>query len=66
MPKRKDFKPYRVEIHPAFDLWMRGARFGEVQKEYLNSAGELMVAIRMDHPQVRKLFRCALDDVKVL
>lgn len=22
----------RVELHPGCDLWMRGARFGEVQK----------------------------------
>lgn len=31
MFEMKDFKlGTRVELHPATDLWMRGARFGEV------------------------------------
>lgn len=41
----------RVELSPACDLWMRGARFGEVQR--IKDNGHLMV--RMDHPQVRRL-----------
>jgi uncharacterized protein (DUF736 family) len=58
---------YRVEIHPGFDLWMRGARFGVVVREYKSSkTGKNMVAVKMDHPQVRQLFRCSADDVTVL
>lgn len=31
MNKATDFQPgARVELHPATDLWMRGARFGDV------------------------------------
>ncbi len=58
---------YRVEIHPKFDLWMRGARFGEVQREYRSpKTGARMVAVKMDHPQVKRLFRCLAEDVTVL
>lgn len=58
---------YRVEIHPGFDLWMRGARFGTVVREYVSPKnGKRMVAVRMDHPQVRKLFRCPADDVTTI
>jgi hypothetical protein len=58
---------YRVEISPHFDLWMRGARFGTVVREYKSpKTGERMVAVKMDHPQVRRFFRCLADDVKVL
>ena len=28
----KDGFPARVQLHPATDLWMRGARYGEVVK----------------------------------
>lgn len=57
---------YRVEIHPGYDLWMRGARTGVVVREYKSKSGQNMVAVKMDHPQVKKLFRCLADDVKVL
>lgn len=33
----------RVEMHPATDLWMRGARFGEVTK-----VGHRYVHVRLD------------------
>lgn len=39
----------RVELHPACDLWMRGARFGTVRGRTRN-----FVKVRMDHPQVRR------------
>lgn len=58
---------YRIEIHPGYDLWMRGARFGTVVREYVwPKTGRRMVAVRMDHPQVKKLFRCPADDVTVM
>lgn len=33
----------RVELHPATDLWMRGARFGTVEK-----IGRVRVHVRVD------------------
>lgn len=58
---------YRVEIHPSFDLWMRGARFGTVVREYKSSkTGLNMVAVKMDHPQVKGLFRFPAEDVTAL
>lgn len=58
---------YRVEIHPGFDLWMRGARYGTVVREYISpKSGKRTVAVKMDHPQVRKLFRCLAEDVTPL
>jgi hypothetical protein len=57
---------YRVEIHPGTDLWMRGARTGTVIREYRGKNSKNMVAVRMDHPQVKRLVRCLADDVKIL
>lgn len=34
---------YRIELHPACDLWMRGARFGTVQK-----VGRKYLTVKMD------------------
>lgn len=58
----------RVEIHPRFDLWMRGARFGTVHKiQTSNDGKQIAIAVRMDHKQVRKLFRCSSPlDLKVI
>ena len=39
----------RVELHPACDLWMRGARFGNVVK-----IGRKKVTVFVDHPAVRR------------
>jgi uncharacterized protein (DUF736 family) len=58
---------YRVEIAPHYDLWMRGAQYGTAVREYYSQKlGRNMVAVRMDHPQIKKLFRCAADEVKVI
>lgn len=46
----------RVELHPACDLWMRGARFGNVHS-IKEDNGTTVALVRMDHPQVRKLQR---------
>jgi hypothetical protein len=40
----------RVELHPACDLWMRGATHGQVRGE---RGGYIVV--KMDHPEVKKL-----------
>jgi len=50
----------RIEIHPRFDLWMRGAQYGRIHK--VNTDGSIM--IRMDNPRVRRLQRMRPDDVK--
>ena len=33
----------RVELHPATDLWMRGARYGQVQ-----AVGRKLVSVKLD------------------
>lgn len=43
----------RVELSPACDLWMRGARFGEVTG--YSKHGADVIKVRMDHPQVRRI-----------
>jgi hypothetical protein len=46
----------RVELHPGFDLWMQGARFGEVTRITTTETH-----VRSDHSQVRKIIRSAHD-----
>ena len=48
----------RIEIPTHYDLWMRGARFGEVVSR--RKDGSWMVS--MDHPQVRRHVRVPLAD----
>jgi hypothetical protein len=40
----------RVELHPACDLWMRGARYGTVKRMEFG-----FIWVEMDHQQVHKL-----------
>lgn len=40
----------RVELSPACDLWMRGAKFGTVRK-----IAKGRIVVRMDNPRVRNL-----------
>lgn len=63
----------RVEIPAYCDLWMRGARCGTVARviegkgNYLDPKdprGVTLFAVRMDHPQVRKLARVIADDCR--
>lgn len=51
----------RVELHPACDLWMAGARFGVVTR-----IRDSVVHVRMDHPQVRRLQKLTMDLVRKL
>lgn len=44
----------RVEIHPHYDLWMRGARYGTIHSVSVCGA---VVRVKMDHPQVKRLAR---------
>lgn len=48
-----------VEISPAYDLWMRGARFGTIRKIVGNVAH-----VKMDHPSVKRLAR--VNDFTIL
>lgn len=52
-------KGCRVELSPSYDLWMQGARFGEV-----TSVGDEMASVRMDHPQVKRILRIPVKDLK--
>jgi hypothetical protein len=51
----------RVQLHPGTDLWMRGAKYGEIVRE---SGG--IFQIRMDHPGVKKLARFREDRFEVI
>jgi hypothetical protein len=61
----------RVQVPAYSDLWMRGARFGTVER-WIEGKGNYiapndpraasMLVIRMDHPQVRRLARFPFDD----
>lgn len=55
IPDRPDLKVgVRVEIHPATDEWMRGARYGEVRrilpsaKDNSDPATAFIVSIKLD------------------
>lgn len=50
----------RVEIHPRFDLWMRGARFGTVRSVHETGNGRILIKVKLD--KVRKLFRVWTDE----
>lgn len=62
----------RVQIPAYTDLWMRGARFGTIERvipgtgNYLDprdARKSTLFCVRMDHPQVnRKLARFIADD----
>ncbi len=61
----------RVRIPVYTDLWMRGARTGTVERvivgkgNYLDPKdprGATIFAVRMDHPQARRLVRVIADD----
>ena len=60
-PAHEDFLKRRVELSPSHDLWMRGAKYGEVRKV----EGDVLV-VKMDHPQVRKLVRVRKDRVTLI
>lgn len=61
----------RVQIPAYTDLWMRGARFGIVERviegkgNYVQAGdtrGADIFVVRMDHPQVRRPARVVADD----
>lgn len=65
----------RVEIPAYCDLWMRGARFGTVERviegrgNYVQAndpRAATLFAVRMDHPQVKRLARVIADDCKFI
>lgn len=61
----------RIQVPAYSDLWMRGARFGTVERviegsgNYVQArdprASDIFV-VRMDHPQVKRLHRFIADD----
>lgn len=63
----------RVQIPAYTDLWMRGARFGTVERVIVGSGnyldprdprGATLFCVRMDNPQVKRLARVISDDCK--
>lgn len=51
---------HRIEVPPGSDLWMRGARFGEVRRTEVPG----ILVVKMDHSSVRKLQRFQATDCK--
>lgn len=51
----------RVEISPSHDLWIRGARFGEVVKIV-----EGVASVKMDHKAVKTHARVFVDELKIV
>ena len=47
----------RVELHPACDLWMRGARYGYTRAIGNTDGGEPTFQVSMDHYQAERLVR---------
>lgn len=54
-------KEQRVEISPHYDLWMMGAKYGTIK-----SIKDGIAKIKMDHPQVKRLQRIPLEDLKLI
>lgn len=61
----------RVQIPAYTDLWMRGARFGTIERVALGSGNYLaardprgadIFVVRLDHPQISKPARFIADD----
>lgn len=61
----------RIQIPAYSDMWMRGARFGTVER-FIKGSGNYLSAkdprgadifvVKMDHPQVKRLQRFIADD----
>ncbi len=49
----------RVEISPHYDLWMRGARWGRVERIW-----DGIATVKMDNTAVKKLQRFPVADLK--
>lgn len=48
----------KVELHPGYDLWMQGARFGCVRM-----IKDGIATVRIDHPQVKGLKQIPVKDL---
>lgn len=60
--QRAELKGKRVELHPGCDLWMRGARFGEIT----NVSADGVVSVKMDHKQVKRIQKLPRDRVTLI
>ena len=57
----------RVEIPAYADAWMRGARFGVVERSSYGPNGKEIWSVRLDHPKLSKrLYRYFADDCRVI
>ena len=56
-------KGTRIELPVHYDLWMRGARFGEVRGYRQSKPGvSAYLMVKMDHPGVKRMVKLwALD-----
>lgn len=65
----------RVQIPAYTDLWMRGARFGTIERviigkgSYLDPKdprGATLYSVRLDHPQVKRAARVIAADCSMV
>jgi len=66
MAQARELLGKRIEIPVHYDMWMRGARFGEVTRIGKDAA---FVYVKMDHPQARrrvKLWRIDYEYAKLI
>lgn len=54
----------RVQVPAYLDIWMRGARYGEVARVQsgMGANGPTLFGVKMDHPQVKRLIWCKSED----
>lgn len=58
MITQKTAKGTRIEIPVHYDMWMRGARFGEVRGFRHGKPGQSdYLLIRMDNPRIRRCLK---------
>lgn len=55
---------YRVQLHPSTDWWMKGARYGEVMREYKGASGRNMVLVKLDRvDKPQRLLACDVEPI---
>lgn len=58
MIDRNTPKGTRIEIPVHYDMWMRGARFGEIRGYRQSKPGiSAYLLVKMDHPQIRRCLK---------
>ena len=62
MPSYTGPRPFaigqRVEIPVHYEMWMRGAQYGRIVSYHEGKSGQsAFIKVRLDHPEVKTLFK---------